>query len=149
MDHLQPRHIQNDSDAQYLEHHWGYVDRALPCTNDEGTCEYLDAIYWMFDTSMLYTFIMWAVIGGLLLIMLGMRFAAPSSRPARDSSSDQVVAERQRPRMGSSYYRAWRASAGALRKYLLPESLKGLFGNVTRLQLVAFAGLSIYLIIFS
>lgn len=28
----------------------------------EGTCAYLDAVYWMHDVSMLYTFIMWGVL---------------------------------------------------------------------------------------
>jgi hypothetical protein len=50
--HLQPRHIQDDHNAKYLEPHWGYFERVRPCVNDNGTCEYLDAVYWMHDVSM-------------------------------------------------------------------------------------------------
>ncbi|KAM6478402.1 hypothetical protein HDV62DRAFT_371531 [Trichoderma sp. SZMC 28011] len=42
---LDARHIQNLGDATHLEHHWGYADRAVPCTNDKGSCEYLHLVY--------------------------------------------------------------------------------------------------------
>ncbi|KAL6856820.1 hypothetical protein J3F83DRAFT_385348 [Trichoderma novae-zelandiae] len=41
---LSARHIQNMSDAAQFEPHWGYADRALPCTNDKGSCEFLDLV---------------------------------------------------------------------------------------------------------
>lgn len=45
MEVVTARHIQMADDSSMLEPHWGYVDRVLPCTNDAGSCEYLDAVY--------------------------------------------------------------------------------------------------------
>jgi hypothetical protein len=45
MDALKARHIQVADNTSYYVPHWGYVDRVLPCTNDAGSCEYLDAVY--------------------------------------------------------------------------------------------------------
>lgn len=45
MEVLNARHIQMADNTSRLEPHWGYVDRVLPCTNDAGSCEYLDAVY--------------------------------------------------------------------------------------------------------
>jgi hypothetical protein len=45
MDTLKSRHIQVADNTSYYVPHWGYVDRVLPCTNDAGSCEYLDAVY--------------------------------------------------------------------------------------------------------
>jgi hypothetical protein len=91
MAHLQERaHIQDHSSAKVLQGHWGYPDRVLPCTNDAGSCEYLDGVYWMHDVSMLFTFILWAVIGGILLIVIAFRRLNPTSKtslPARGSES--------------------------------------------------------------
>jgi hypothetical protein len=48
---LRRAHIQEHSNTSISEPHWGYVDRTLPCTNDAGSCEYLDAVYLMHDVS--------------------------------------------------------------------------------------------------
>lgn len=45
MEVIGARHIQVADDSSRKETHWGYVDRILPCTNDAGSCEYLDAVY--------------------------------------------------------------------------------------------------------
>jgi hypothetical protein len=68
--YIPPQHIQDHDTATSVEPHWDYPDRIVPCANDQGTCEYLDAVYHMHDLSMLYTFILWAVIGGLLSIWI-------------------------------------------------------------------------------
>jgi hypothetical protein len=141
---LQPRaHIQHADSNSTLEPHWGYSSRVLPCTNDAGSCEYLDAVYWMHDTSMLYTFILWAVIGGLLMIAIVLRMLSPASPIARQG------AEKECSTSSSSYYRAWRANQASMKRHLLPESFVSLFGNVTRLQLLVLAILLCYLLIFS
>nr|POF17529.1 ferric/cupric reductase transmembrane component 2 [Quercus suber] len=71
---LQLRHIQDHNEANTtLRHYWGYPDRVLPCTKDVGTCEYLDSVYTMHQTSMLYTFILWALLLGVPLLWLVIR----------------------------------------------------------------------------
>jgi len=70
MTSLVRKHIADPANANStIQEHWGYVQRILPCTNDAGSCEYLDAVYWMHDISMLYTFILWAVIGFVLVLI--------------------------------------------------------------------------------
>ncbi|KAM3072722.1 hypothetical protein ACMFMF_007055 [Clarireedia jacksonii] len=147
MDALKSRHIQVADNTSYFVPHWGYVDRVLPCTNDAGSCEYLDAVYWMHDISMLYTFILWAVIGGLLAIFIILRFLRPTGK----GSTASPDAENQTSTGSSNgwYYRAWRGTQASLRRYLLPESFASIFGHTTRLQILTLAILSGYLIVFS
>lgn len=45
MEAIEARHIQMADNTSTMEPHWGYVARVLPCTNDAGSCEYLDAVY--------------------------------------------------------------------------------------------------------
>nr|POF11551.1 ferric/cupric reductase transmembrane component 1 [Quercus suber] len=71
---LQFRHIQNHDDPNTtLKHYWGYPDRVLPCRKDVGTCEYLDSVYTMHETSMLYTFILWGVLLAISMLWLVIR----------------------------------------------------------------------------
>lgn len=133
MNALFPRqHIQDHSSAN--TYYWGYAARVLPCTRDEGTCEYLEAIYGMHETSMLYSFIMWGVILGVLALWAMIRV-----------------------------WRAGRAShgAGALlfeladkispwKRKLLPDTpFRWLFGRVSRLQVVTLGVILAYLLVFS
>lgn len=147
---MQRRHIQDESSAQALEHHWGYADRVVPCTNDAGTCEYLDAVYWMMDMSMLYTFILWAVIGGLLALWVFLRFAKPSRklfhRVFQGKEDLEAPASRD---LQSSVYRAYRTTVVALRRWLLPETLRSIFGNISRLQVLILACILVYLLVFT
>ncbi|KAF2183320.1 hypothetical protein K469DRAFT_710844 [Zopfia rhizophila CBS 207.26] len=142
VDHqLLPRqHIQDHDSANAVKHYWGYPDRVIPCTNDKGSCEYLDGVYWMHTVSMLYTFIMWAVIGGILLVIVLARLF----RPHRKGTG----AESQKLKQGF-LYRSWRSVASGCRRYLLPESLPRFFPNTTRLQIVILATICVYLTIFS
>ncbi|KAF2737245.1 hypothetical protein EJ04DRAFT_431288 [Polyplosphaeria fusca] len=89
---------------------------------------------------MLYTFILWAVIGGILLIVVLNRVF----RPKRANTSHGNELEKQ-----SLLYRAWRSTASVIRRYTLQEGLPRLFPNTTRLQILILATLCIYLIIFS
>ncbi|CAG9949978.1 unnamed protein product [Clonostachys rosea f. rosea IK726] len=74
------RHIQNQSEASSLEPHWGYADRVVPCTNDAGSCEYLDNVYWSHDVGMVYMGILWCTIGGILLVWAIGRHLFPEKR---------------------------------------------------------------------
>lgn len=148
MDSLVRRqHIQHADAESKLEPHWGYANRILPCTNDHGTCEYLDGVYWMHDTSMLYTFIMWAVIGFLLISAIGIRLVKPSGKRVTMSSTE---GEGQKNESSpSAAYRTWRSIQASTRKWLLPEGFVKFFGHVTKLQLLVLFILSAYLIVFS
>ncbi|WWC59258.1 uncharacterized protein I303_101808 [Kwoniella dejecticola CBS 10117] len=125
---IEPRHIQDYSSAASLEPHWGYADRVVPCTNDAGSCEYLDVVYHSHDLGMLYSGIMWSVIiGGLL----GWGIVHRSS----SSSSNRLT----------------RTISSAIRRKLLPEFKAGryFFGRTTRLQVLVLLCLTVYLTIFS
>ncbi len=148
--HLRRAHIQDHDNAAGLETHWGYPDRVVPCVNDQGTCEYLDAVYRMHDLSMLYTFILWAVIGVVLALWVAVRILRPREKSTELVKGRLRDAEESGSKNGqSSALRLWRAVAATINHYLLPESFTGVFGHVSRVQLVALAGLLAYLLIFS
>ena len=140
------QHIQNHSDAAALQPHWGYADRVLPCTNDAGSCKYLDIVYAAHDIGMYYTGIIWATIGGILILWaIGRHFAR--SQP----SGVQLPAEagegvRQRR---SAFGRLQKAIPAYARQYLLPDAARPIFGRVTRTQVLTLVVLTGYLTVFS
>lgn len=136
---VQRQHIQDHAMAQEIRPYWGYADRILPCTNDKGTCEYLESVYSMHEISMQYTFIMWIVIGVILVLFLLAR-VIKSQRSGADAKSGKQ----------SSVHRAWKSMVARWRQFMLPESgLFGMFPNTTRLQVVILGVLCAYLIVFS
>ncbi|KAJ6096936.1 hypothetical protein N7486_007682 [Penicillium sp. IBT 16267x] len=135
---LNTRHIQNFSAATTLEPHWGYADRALPCTNDAGSCAYLDVVYASHDRGMLYSGIMWCAIGGILLIWALLHQAAPSATSSIAVASDP-----------HGLHRVQNTFASFSRRYLLPDAARVIFGRTTRLQVLVLTLLMGYLLIFS
>ncbi|PYI11664.1 hypothetical protein BO78DRAFT_332819 [Aspergillus sclerotiicarbonarius CBS 121057] len=135
---LAARHIQNYSAATTLEPHWGYADRALPCTSDAGSCAYLDVDYAAHDRGMLYTGILWSTIGGILLIWACLNQFRSSRATGMDSSTKMSRIERAR-----------RSFAAFSRSYLLPDAMRLIFGRTTRLQVLILVALAGYLLIFS
>ncbi|RAL03864.1 ferric reductase family protein [Aspergillus ibericus CBS 121593] len=135
---LAARHIQNYSAATTLEPHWGYADRALPCTSDAGSCAYLDVDYAAHDRGMLYTGILWATIGGILLIWACLNQFRGSGATTIDSTIKMSSMERGR-----------RSLAAFSRRYLLPDAMRWIFGRTTRLQVLILVVLAGYLLIFS
>ncbi|KAJ5085917.1 hypothetical protein N7532_010688 [Penicillium argentinense] len=135
---LNARHIQDMSAAATLEPHWGYADRALPCTSDAGTCAYLDADYSAHDRGMLYTGILWSVICAILLIWACWKHYDHSS------TNSALFA----PRL-SGIYKVRRTLAALTHRYLLPDACRAIFGRTTRLQVLVLAALAGYLLIFS
>lgn len=131
-------HIQNLTAAKTLEPHWGYADRAVPCTNDAGSCAYLDVVYSAHDRGMLYTSIIWSTIGGILFFWAMLRhFNEPTISPS-------VTA----PRLTG--FRKLRVSLAVFsRTYLLPDAVRMIFGRTTRLQVLVLAALAGYLLIFT
>lgn len=145
---MERRHIQNDSDASQLIPHWGYADRVYPCTSDTGTCEYLDAIYWMHDVSMLYTFILWIILASVSAVWIFFRCIKPSPITASVARPGEKVTRSTSDSIDHAFYRGTRAFAASSRRYLLPEGLIRYFGHITRLQLFILAILVGYLTIF-
>jgi hypothetical protein len=129
---LDARHIQDGQGTAV--HYWGYATRYLPCTSDAGSCEYLDSVYGNHEKSMIYTFIMWAVIGIVLLVAVFSRMLRPSKR----SDGPQH----------SFCYRSVRSASAIIRRYMTPECSK-VFKHTTRLQVTILAILCAYLIAFS
>jgi ferric-chelate reductase len=131
-------HIQNLTAAKTLEPHWGYADRAVPCTNDAGSCAYLDVVYSAHDRGMLYTGIIWSTLGGILLIWAILtHFNEPTISPSLTV-----------PRLAG--LRKLRVSLAVFsRRYLLPDAARMIFGRTTRLQVLVLAALAGYLLIFS
>ncbi|KAF9882474.1 ferric reductase like transmembrane component [Colletotrichum karsti] len=143
---LAARHIQNLSEATSLEPHWGYADRAVPCTNDAGSCAYLDLVYGSHDLGMLYVGVMWVIIGGILLFWAIGRRALPSL------SEEDVLraALLEDTRASKSFLNRLRQTASsAMNRYLLPDCLRPIFGRTTRLQVLILTVLASYLLVFS
>lgn len=132
---IEARHIQDHTSGSKTKHYWAYPDRIVPCTKDAGTCAYLDSVYGSHVKSMLYTFILWAVIGVVLALMLSIRYGKSTSHSTGIKTP----------------LRRGLDSLGALgRRWLLPESpMRWLFGQVTMLQVTVFLMLLGYLAVFS
>ncbi|KAI0847268.1 ferric reductase like transmembrane component-domain-containing protein [Daldinia vernicosa] len=144
---LAARHIQNFSEAAALEKHWGYVDRAVPCTNDPGSCAYLDQVYGSHDLTMVYSGIMWAAIAVILLLWTIGRRIFPS--PRADEIPTGTVDSERVAKIASRRSRIRRTAAALIRRYLLPDSVRFVFGRTTRLQVLILTVLAGYLLIFS
>ncbi|KHN97977.1 Flavoprotein transmembrane component [Metarhizium album ARSEF 1941] len=126
---LEPRHVQNHSEASDTQAHWGYPDRVVPCKNDAGSCAYLDVVYRAHDLGMLYMGILWATIFGVVFVWALLRRAGAPRRGALGRMTTTVSA--------------------ASRRLLLREASRRLFGRTTRLQVVVLALLSGYLAVWS
>ncbi|KAJ5946970.1 hypothetical protein N7454_003809 [Penicillium verhagenii] len=135
---LNTRHIQNFSAATKLEPHWGYADRALPCTSDAGTCAYLDVVYTSHDQGVLYSGIMWCVIGGIFLVWAISQQAGKAANPSIGATSEVPQLRRVQETFASFS-----------RHHLLPDAAHAIFGRTTRLQVLVLVFLVTYLLVFS
>lgn len=121
--------------------YWGFAVRVWPCTNDEGTCEYFEEIYEGHRRGLLYSGILWAAVGGLLLTFaIGRHFWAP--RRAFEVPMKNTVSEGGIRRLGN-------AIAASSRTYLLPDGIRFVFGRVSRLQVLVLGILFSYICVFS
>ncbi|KAI5197478.1 hypothetical protein E4T39_07230 [Aureobasidium subglaciale] len=137
-------HIQNFTDASSLEPHWGYADRVVPCTNDAGSCKYLDVVYHSHDLGMLYSGIIWATIAGILFIWTLGRRLLPSRR-----ADEELLAPVGPSQPRGGFVRLQHALSAHARRYLLPEFARPIFGRTTRLQVLTLLVLTGYLAIWS
>jgi hypothetical protein len=118
-----------------LVDYWGYAVRVLPCANDEGTCEYFEAIYTGHETGILYSGIIWATIGGILLFWaIGRHFWAPPRASEVPASLSDIKDSATRTAGGLRKLRS--VLAVLTRSYTLPESMRLIFGRTTRLQIL-------------
>jgi predicted ferric reductase len=141
-----PRHIQDFTTASRTVYYWGYADRIVPCTNDPGSCEYLDAVYHGHVLGMYYTGIIWATIGGILLVWAISRHFSPSqpSGVQLPVEAGEVVQEK-----GSAWTRLPKAVRAYGRQYLLPDAARPIFGRVTRTQVLTLVMLAGYLTVWT
>lgn len=128
--------------------YWGYASRVLPCTNDDGTCQYFEAVYGGHLNSMIYSGIIWSTIGGICLIYaIGRQFWSPQrSEETPLHAPDTKIKDELKP---SGMRRLGAAISATIRRYTLPESMRFIFGRVTRLQVLVLGCLTAYLMIFS
>ncbi|PNS21049.1 Ferric/cupric reductase transmembrane component 1 [Sphaceloma murrayae] len=138
---LLPRKIQDFANAKVTEPHWGYAERVIPCSNDKGSCEYLDVIYGSHDLGMIYTAVMWAL---LVLIFSAWALLRLMGRPAKGPEGviDKV----------GGVAKVARSFAASTRRYFLSEFGgigRAIFSRTTKLQITILAVLSAYLFIFS
>ncbi|ROV88423.1 hypothetical protein VSDG_09214 [Cytospora chrysosperma] len=145
------RTIQNFTDtSSQQEPHWGYAVRLLPCTNDAGSCAYLDVVYHSHDLSMLYTGIFWSSIGGILILWgIGRRLF-----PSRTADESLLISAGKAESQGQGHTiggveKLKRTAASLGTRYLLPEFAPRLLGHVTRLQVLVMLVLAGYLTIFT
>ncbi|KAK0718962.1 putative FAD binding protein [Apiosordaria backusii] len=129
---LRRQHIQNFSEASELEPHWGYAYRVVPCTNDPGSCAYLDVVYESHDLGMLYTGIFWATVLGILLLWGIGRRPPPNDPPTKFPLPLLPRHHLLHPPPPPPH-----------------RPLKSIFGHTTRLQLLILAVLTSYLTIWS
>ncbi|KAG9251347.1 ferric reductase like transmembrane component-domain-containing protein [Emericellopsis atlantica] len=134
---LVPRHIQDMDTAESLVPYWGYADRVMPCTNDPGSCEYLDVVYGAHAIGMRYMGIIWLTIGGIILV-----WAMTKHLGRPDSVSTSIA-------MDGGLRKVRHAMASFTRRYLLPDAVRVIFGRTTRFQVFTLCALTAYLTIFT
>ncbi|KAL5628409.1 hypothetical protein BROUX41_003157 [Berkeleyomyces rouxiae] len=136
-------HIQDFASATQLEPHWGYADRVIPCTNDAGSCEYLDLVYGSHDRGMIYTGVFWLTVAFILICCAVNRYMVLSRAVPLDSALEAKA-------QPGGFFRAKAALQSHLRRYLLPNNpLRFVFGHVTRYQVAVFGLFLIYMTIWS
>lgn len=141
------RHIQDHDSAESVVPHWGYADRVVPCTNDPGSCAYLDAVYSEHDLGMIFTGAFWLTIAAVFIVWGAVHWTSKKRKQERRNamqSAEQGKAVTTEGTMG----RLERASKSWVRRHLLPEAFFP-FGRASRLQVLILGVLTAYLTIYS
>ncbi|EFX06529.1 ferric-chelate reductase [Grosmannia clavigera kw1407] len=154
----EPRHIQDYGQANTTTvNYWGYASRVLPCTNDAGSCAYLDVVYNAHVAGMLYSGILWATILGVLFVWAVLHYSlgASSSVPSLPTSdaisaaADEPLVGQSRPRTGGLQKLQCALSAWSTQLLQREAPLSRIFGHATRLQVMVLAALVGYLAVWS
>ncbi|SPO05141.1 related to ferric reductase FRE2 precursor [Cephalotrichum gorgonifer] len=143
------RHIQDMSTAKELEPHWGYADRVVPCVNDPGSCEYLDAVYGGHDIGMVYMGAFWLSIAAVFVVWGAIHWSSKTKRNERrrNAAYSAEQATTVAPAEGTMG-RLRRAIKASTRRHLLPEAFFP-FGRASRLQVLILGILVAYLTIYT
>lgn len=113
----------------------------LTANTDISSIEYFEQIYGGHERGILYVGIMWSIVGALLLIWaVGRHFWSPHR------VSEVLV---KKPASAGGLRRLGNAIASTTRHYLLPDSVRLIFGRTSRLQVVVLGILFAYVCIFS
>lgn len=151
MAHNLARHIQSHNSDDVEVPHWGYASRVVPCTNDAGSCEYLDAVYSAHDVGMVYMGVLWLTIGAIIFGWAILRHVVRPTTAYPSGAVAKVVEEGRsdgsRPAGGLS--KALRTASAFTRRHLLPDAVHAVFGRTSRYQVVILAALTAYLTIWS
>ncbi|KAF2713431.1 hypothetical protein K504DRAFT_461952 [Pleomassaria siparia CBS 279.74] len=141
-------HIQNLSEAKSLEPHWGYVPRSLPCTNDAGSCEYLDIVYHSHDLGILYSGIFWASLGVILLVWaVGRQVLHPQPSGLR---LPIIIPPGEGTTSRPGFFQRLQQTLSSLaRRHLLPDASRPIFGRTTRTQVLTLLVLTGYLTVWT
>lgn len=140
-------HIQDPNTAKLLIPHWGYSDRVVPCINGPGICAYLDAVYDSHDLSMIYTFILWGIIGAISIIWVVIRVCKRFKKKPLPYITELEGQKNQT--VSIPYSRVIRTTLVYLRRRLLPKFPGSFFGQISRVQVLILALLSSYLLLCS
>lgn len=126
-------HIQDWSAEAEVVNHWGYAERQMPCLNDPGSCAYLDEVYGAHDRGMVYVGVLWLTIVVAVLTIWGV------NRLLRSKGHKTT----------GGLARLARACSSTVRRYLLPDCIRSIFGRTTRLQVLILGVLTAYLTIWT
>lgn len=141
------RHIQDHASAESLEPHWGYADRVVPCVNDAGSCEYLDAVYGGHDVGMIFMGAMWLSFAAVIALWGAFYWSSKKRRQERRNAIQSAEQARSVSTEGTAT-RLKRAAMASIRRYLLPEAFFP-FGRASRLQVLILGILAAYLTIYT
>lgn len=127
--------------------HWGYYTRTHPCTNDPGSCDYLDYAYWSHDQGMIYVAAIWGLVLTALIVMLASRMLRPSRE--RVEATKGSGEDAQALYKSGTTSRILQACASVLRRHLLPGILPPVFHHASRLQVLILVLFTAYLTVFT
>ena len=125
-------HIQDWSADAEVVNHWGYAERQMPCLNDPGSCAYLDEVYGAHDRGMVYIGVLWLTILAVFTIWGASRLIL--------SRGDNTT---------GTLGRLFRACSSTVRRHLLADCMRSMFGRTTRLQVLILGILTAYLTVWT
>lgn len=123
----------------------------MPCTNDPGSCAYLNEVYNSHDKGMLASGIFWAIFGGTFIVWgIYMRvFRDSYNNQTEKYSPGEATEQKKTTRKRSLLVHLSLVFASQSRRLLLPDFFRPIFGRTTRFQVLNLAIISGYLLVWS